>query len=143
VSLLRVCRASCTRVAGAASVAPRLLVPFGVERSVESIQAELVSRGLEPELARRLATAIAKRSEVLDGARYQSVIAGIALAVTAQRRELTQLRKAADELGEMQRLLSSFTDELKKLDEALETLAAYVVRMKNPQPAPPSGRVLH
>jgi len=110
---------------------------------VESIEAELVARGIEAPLARRLAEAIAKRGSVLDASRYQGVIAGIALAVAAQRRELTQLRKAADELGEMQRLLSSFTDELKKLDEALETLAAYVVRMKNPQPSPPSGRVLH
>ena len=116
---------------------------FTVERSVEKIQAELVARGIEAPLARRLAEAIAKRTAVLDAPRYQGVIAGIALAVAAQRRDVAQLRKAADELGEMQRLLGSFTDELKKLDEALETLAAYVVRMKNPQPAPPSGRVLH
>jgi pilus assembly protein TadC len=114
-----------------------------VERSVEEIQAELVARGIDAPLARRLAQAIAKRSAVLDGGRYQAVVAGVALAVAAQRSELSQLRKAADELGEMQRLLTSFTDELKKLDEALETLAAYVARMKNPQPTPPSGRVLH
>jgi hypothetical protein len=114
-----------------------------VDRTLESIQADLVARGLEPGLARRLARAIEKRSPVLDAGRYQGVVAGIALAVTAQRREVEQLRKAADELGEMKRLVTSFTDELKKLDEALETLAAYVVRMKNPQPAPPNGRVLH
>jgi hypothetical protein len=114
-----------------------------VERTVETIAADLVARGLEPPLAQRLAQAIAKRSPVLDAARYQGVVAGVALAFTAQRRELEQLRKAADDLGEMHRLLASFTDELKKLDEALETLAAYVVRMKKPQPVPPSGRVLH
>jgi hypothetical protein len=114
-----------------------------VERTLEQIQADLVARGLEPTLAKRLGTAIERRIGVLDSGRYQGVIAGIALAVSAQRRELDGLRKAADELGEVRRLLGSFTDELEKLDEALETLAAYVVRMKNPQPAPPSGRVLH
>jgi hypothetical protein len=125
------------------ALAPALLFEPRVERTLETIQADLVARGLEPALAKRLAQAIAKRTGVLDAARYQGVVAGIALAVTAQRREVEQLRKAAHELGEVKRLLGNFTDELEKLDEALETLAAYVVRMKNPQPTPPSGRVLH
>ncbi|HEY8120174.1 MAG TPA: hypothetical protein VII78_02565 [Myxococcota bacterium] len=113
-----------------------------MERTLDTIQADLVARGVEPALARRLAQAIEKRTAVLDAPRYQGVVAGVVLAVTAQRREVEQLRKAAGELGEVKRLLGSFTEEMKKLDEALETLAAYVVRMKNPQP-PPSGRVLH
>lgn len=113
-----------------------------MERTLEAIQTDLEARGLERALARRLAEAIAKRVSALDAGRYQGVVAGIALAVTAQKRELAQLRKASDELGEMQRLLANFTDELKKLDETLETLAAYVVRMKNPAPAD-KGRVLH
>jgi NAD(P)-dependent dehydrogenase (short-subunit alcohol dehydrogenase family) len=114
-----------------------------VERTLDQIQADLAARGIDEALARRLATAIAKRVGVLDLPRYQGVIAGVALAVSAQRRELDALRRASDELGEVRRLLGSFTDELEKLDEALETLAAYVVRMKNPQAPPPSGRVLH
>ena len=116
---------------------------MGVERTLEQIQSDLVARGLEPALAKRLGAAIEKRIRALDTGRYHGVIAGVALAVTAQRRELEQLRKAADELGEVKRLLASFSDELGKLDEALETLAAYVVRMKNPQPTSPPGRVLH
>lgn len=114
-----------------------------MERTLDQIQADLVARGLAPALARRLALAIEKRVTLLDTGRYQGVIAGAALAASAQRRELEQLRKAADELAEVKRLLGSFTNELEKLDEALETLAAYVLRMKNPQLAPPSGRVLH
>lgn len=125
-----------------ARLAPRLLTLRRVERTLDTIQADLVARGVEPALARRLAQAIEKRTAVLDAPRYQGVVAGVVLAVTAQRREVEQLRKAAGELGEVKRLLGSFTEEMKKLDEALETLAAYVVRMKNPQP-PPSGRVLH
>jgi hypothetical protein len=112
------------------------------ERTIEAIQADLETRGIAAPLARRLAEAIAKRVAVLDAGRYQAVVAGIALAVNAQRKEMERLRLAARELGEVQRLLGNFTDELKKLDEALETLAAYVVRMKNPQPAQPR-RVLH
>jgi hypothetical protein len=124
-------------------MALRLLSSARVERTREQIEADLIARGLEPALAKRLAQAIEKRAPTLDAARYQGIVAGIALAVTAQRRELEQLRKAAAELAEVRRLLGNFTDELEKLDEALETLAAYVVRMKNPQPTPPSGRVLH
>jgi NAD(P)-dependent dehydrogenase (short-subunit alcohol dehydrogenase family) len=112
------------------------------ERTIAAIQADLETRGIGAPLARRLAEALAKRVAVLDGGRYQAVVAGIALAVRAQRTELEQLRSAARELGEVQRLLGSFTDELQKLDEALETLAAYVVRMKNPQPPAPR-RTLH
>jgi hypothetical protein len=124
-------------------VALRLLSSARVERTREQIEADLIARGLEPALAKRLAQAIEKRAPSLDGPRYQGIVAGIALAVTAQRRELEQLRKTAAELAEVRRMLGNFTDELEKLDEALETLAAYVVRMKNPQPTPPSGRVLH
>jgi hypothetical protein len=131
------------RLAGEPALASALLSRCPVARTLAEIQADLVARGVDAALARRLATAIEKRTAALDVGRYQGVIAGIALVVAAQRREVEQLRKAADELGEMRRLLGNFTDELEKLDEALETLAAYVLRMKNPQPAPPSRRVLH
>ena len=133
---------TCLRAARRSSLAPRLRLERRVERKLDEIQADLVARGLDKTLARRLAQAIEKRAQALDAPRYQGVVAGIALAFTAQKRELEQLRKAADELGEMQRLLGSFTDELSKLDEALETLAAYVVRMKRPPPPVPK-RVLH
>ncbi len=112
------------------------------ERTLESIRADLEARGVAPELAARLAPAIVKRSPVLDPPRYQAVIAGIAFAARAQRDELARLQGAARELAEMQRLLGNFADELKKLDEALETLAAYVVRMRRPQTVA-ARRVLH
>jgi hypothetical protein len=112
------------------------------ERTLESIRADLEARGVAPELASRLAAPVARRSSVLDAGRYQAVIAGIALAVRMQGEEIARLRGAARELDEMQRLLGNFADELKKLDEALETLAAYVVRMRRPQ-AVVARRVLH
>jgi hypothetical protein len=49
-------------------------------------------------------------------------------------------RIAAD-LDEIHRLLDGFTTELRKLDEALETLAAYVVRLQRQSIA--SDRTLH
>ena len=120
------------------------LLPWArvAERTPASIRADLEARGVAPELAARLAPPVAKRSSVLDPARYQAVIAGIALAARVQRDELTRLQGAARELEEMQRMLGNFADELKKLDEALETLAAYVVRMRRPQTVA-ARRVLH
>jgi hypothetical protein len=48
-------------------------------------------------------------------------------------------RTAAD-LEEIHLLLDGFADELRKLDEALETLAAYLVRL---QLSSPGDRTLH
>jgi hypothetical protein len=49
-------------------------------------------------------------------------------------------RSSAD-LEEIHHLLDGFADELRKLDEALETLAAYLVRLQCQ--APPADRTLH
>ena len=49
-------------------------------------------------------------------------------------------RFSAD-LEEIHHLLDGFADELRKLDEALETLAAYLVRLQCR--SLPAGRTLH
>ncbi len=45
------------------------------------------------------------------------------------------------DIEEIHHLLDGFADELRKLDEALETLAAYLVRLQCQ--APPGDRTLH
>ena len=56
-----------------------------------------------------------------------------------------KLRASADripaDLEEIHHLLDGFADELRKLDEALETLAAYLVRLQCQAPA--GDRTLH
>lgn len=45
------------------------------------------------------------------------------------------------DLEEIHHLLDGFADELRKLDEALEVLAAYLVRLQ--LQSPPGDRTLH
>jgi hypothetical protein len=54
--------------------------------------------------------------------------------------QLSTDRISAD-LEEIHHLLDGFADELRKLDEALETLAAYLVRLQSQ--SVPGGRTLH
>ena len=50
--------------------------------------------------------------------------------------------KTAAELDELQRLMTGFAGELRKLEEALRTLDAYVARMRT-QTASSLGHTLH
>ena len=72
---------------------------------------------------------------------YDAVLTGATLAYGEHRRSLGALQESVRDLGEIQTLLTAFGEELAKLDEALETLAAYTLRMRTQSTA--SGRLLH
>jgi hypothetical protein len=58
-----------------------------------------------------------------------------------ERKPRSPAARIGADLEEMHRLLDGFADELRKLDEALETLAAYMVRLQSQ--SIPSDRTLH
>ena len=72
---------------------------------------------------------------------YDAVLTGATLAYGEHQRGLESLKQTASDLDEVQTLLTAFTEELQKLDEALETLAAYTLRMRTQSITPP--RTLH
>lgn len=47
-----------------------------------------------------------------------------------QKKQPAPAERIAADLEEIHQLLGGFADELRKLDEALETLAAYLIRLQ-------------
>jgi hypothetical protein len=91
---------------------------------------------------------------------YDALLCGIAVATRAQQGDASPQqcavhdeatpgsgpigaapRAAPEPLGEVERLMGAFGTELKKLEESLETLAAYVTRLRTVSGS--GGNVLH
>ena len=115
--------------------------PHEAETS-ESIESELLGRGLDEAFAREIAQRLAPVAEDLPQSQYDAVLSGVVLAFGVHRRGLEALQKTTRDLDEMQQLLGSFGGELQKLDEALELLSAYAARLKV-QTKPDGDPTLH
>lgn len=92
-----------------------------------------------------MATAVSGRlaphvDQLADSA-YEGLLTGVATAYAVQKDGGGSPPKTHRDLAEMQQLMSDFGSELKKLDEALEVLSAYLVRMKTQAPA--GNRTVH
>jgi len=110
----------------------------------ERIAGELAELGVaeeaQPELSRRLEPL----SRVLAAGAWEAALAGVALAHGLHREQEQALRRSVRDLGEVQRLLGAFAEEMGKLDEALAILTTYVKRMRaRSGPAAPRPRWLH
>ena len=112
------------------------------EETSDSIESELVERGLDEAFAREIAERLAPIAEELPEFQFDAVLSGVVLAFGVHRRCLEALQKTTRDLDEMQQLLGSFGGELQKLDEALELLSAYAARLKV-QTKPEGDPTLH
>ncbi len=96
----------------------------------KSIQSDLEGRGVAAEFSEALAECLDRVAQRLHPEIYDAVLTGATLAHDQHRRSLEALQQSSRDLAEIQTLLGAFAEELQKLDEALETLAAYSLRMR-------------
>ena len=93
------------------------------------LQADLERRGIAPDYAQSIAEQLAAIDCDRSARDYEAILEGVDAAVRAQR-ELAEAGTAcADRASEMQRLMEGFARELRKFDEGLRLLSAYVIRM--------------
>ena len=76
-------------------------------------------------------------SEDLTAETYEAVLSGVTMAYGVHRRGLQGVGNDVPDVEAIEHLMSGFVSELRKLDEALETLAAYVTRLRGPTNRPP------
>ncbi len=114
-------------------------------RDAKKIRQDLEKLGVAPEFSRPVSGRLERFSADLSRDTYDAVISGVALAYGVQRKGLQGVKESSRDLDEMQRLMGGFASELRKLDEALRTLAAYVARMRRQtaERAAPAQRTLH
>ena len=116
-----------------AQPAPAPRTPVPAERRRTEIQAALRRRGVATAFSNAICDRLAPFSEDLTPELYDAVLSGVAMAYGVQRRDAESLRGQDGEkpdFAEVERLMTGFLSELRKLDEALETLAAYVSRLR-------------
>jgi len=110
-------------------------------KAAERIRRDLEERGVAPEFSRSISNRLACFTDELTSDTYQAVLSGVALAYGVHRQRQPDMKRHLADMEEVQRLMSSFSTELSKLEEALETLSAYVTRMKTQ--TSPARRLLH
>jgi hypothetical protein len=116
--------------------------PRGGERERgEGIRSELERRGISDEFARAVALQLEPFGADLSPEQFEAVLSGVALAYGVHRRSIDAFRRTVTELEEVQTLLGNFGTELRKLDEAVEILAAYAARLRQSTSAPPPRSV--
>ncbi len=106
----------------------------GVEGRSEQIRFDLESRGVAPEVSVPAARCLSAIAADLSPKEYGAVLDGVAAAYVHP--DAAQL---VGDIGEIQRLMQGFAGELRKLEEGLQILSAYVVRMgSRSNPTPPT-----
>jgi hypothetical protein len=88
------------------------------------IRSDLEKRGVGPELSVPAARSLSGIAADLSPKEYGAILDAVAAAYVHP--DATQ---AIGDVGEIQRLMEGFTGELRKLEEGLQILSAYVVRM--------------
>ena len=95
----------------------------------EQVRSDLVHRGIDPEFSRSLAERLLPAAADLSADEYTAILDGV-LAAYGVHREISGPHDAHFRYAnEHQRLMDGFGGELRKLDEGLRMLSAYLVRM--------------
>ena len=99
------------------------------EADPERVRSDLEDRGVDPEFSRPLARRLATIVPDLSATEYAAILDGVSAAYGTCR-EISGLSEAHfRHENELQRLMAGFTGELRKLDEGLQMLSTYILRM--------------
>jgi hypothetical protein len=110
-------------------------------KTAARIRADLEQRGVAREFSQTVSDHLEPFTDDLAPEAYEAVLSGVAIAWSARHGTPAGAPPSRAELDEMQRLMGEFAGELRKLDEALELLAAYLTRMRTQRLA--RDRTLH
>ena len=104
-------------------------------RAAEDLRGELERLGLAPAEAGDLAEQLLGLASALPAREVRALLDGVALGRLSGR-------AASRRTPELHRMLEDFASELKKLDEGLRVLTAYLSRLRDHTAVEP-GRTLH
>jgi len=119
--------------------------PEGVEAVAEvrdRLRRDLEARGVDPLFADAVLTRVALVSSDTAAPSWEAIVEGVEVAYRVHRNGQESLRRSLRDLSELSRLVEDFGGELKKLDEGLKMLAAYLSRMRK-QVCSEGRQILH
>ena len=94
----------------------------------EQVQSDLEDRGIDPEFSGPVARRLAAIAPGLSATEYAAILDGVSAAYGAHCEISTPNGANFRDGNELQRLIEGFAGELRKLDEGLQMLSAYLVR---------------
>ena len=95
----------------------------------ERVQSDLENRGVDPEFSRPVAQRLVAIVSDLSAPEYAAILDGVSAAYGVHREKPEPNDAHFRHGNELQRLMEGFTGELRKLDEGLQMLSTYLVRM--------------
>jgi hypothetical protein len=99
------------------------------EADPERVRSDLENRGIDPEFSRPVAQRLVAIAPDLSALEYAAILDGVSAAYGVYR-EISGLNDVRFRQGnELQRLMDGFRGELRKLDEGLQMLSTYILRM--------------
>jgi hypothetical protein len=119
--------------------------PDGVEAGAgvrDRLRRDLEARGVDPLFADAVLTRVALVSSEASEPSWEAIVEGVEVAYRVHRNGQESLRRSLRDLSELSRLVEDFGGELKKLDEGLKMLAAYLSRMRK-QVCSEGRQILH
>lgn len=109
----------------------------------DRIRTDLERRGVLPEVSERLSLRIEERALALAPDAYEILLDGVAAASGLRDEGDQEMTQHLRDLNEVERLMGGFSNELAKLDEVLEVLAAHLRRLRASTPSSEVDRTLH
>lgn len=101
------------------------------ERLERRVRGDLEDRGITGGEAARLAEALTARLLERGPEGYEDLVAGAQMVSQVRLDLSSDLADSHRELRQLERLMGGFATELRKLDEVLEVLGAYMRRMRD------------
>ena len=99
------------------------------EADPEQVRSDLENRGIDPEFSGPVARRLVAIAAGLPASEYAAILDGASAAYSAHRETSRPNGVNFRHGNELQRLMEGLTGELRKLDEGLQMLSAYLLRM--------------
>ena len=96
----------------------------------DRLRRDLEARGVDPLFTDAVLARVEGMAEGAPPDAWESIVEGVEVAYRVHRSGQENMRRSVRDLSELARLMEDFGGELKKLDESLKTLAAYLGRMR-------------
>jgi hypothetical protein len=105
--------------------------PFGTgPRPQQRIRVDLERRGVDEQMSESFASRLAEIASDLSASEYHAALLAMAAAYEVVQSEADELERRCRDVRQIQQLMQAFADELRKVEEGLSIVSAFLVRMR-------------
>jgi hypothetical protein len=113
----------------------------GAVRSRDRIRRDLEEHGVGSDFSEPVAQLLEPATRNFSASEYDAVLMGVAAAYAVYEHDSESVETARRDVDEIQGLMRGFASELRKVEESLRIVSAFVLRMHAKAVKEPSGLV--